>query len=174
MNHPNSNHRYYGLPPQTEGEFTIGHERMHEIIPDIEPCYRQHYAETEQVYLPDSEYNPDFANYEALEKQGTFVLFTVRKYSTVVGYLQYHVYRDMHAQGEMSAREDAFYLVPECRGSGIAPKLLAYAEHFLSKLGCTYVGMTDKSPVGGAPIGGFLQKKDYELVAYYYVKKLEK
>lgn len=167
-------HRYYGLDPLIEGEFTVGHEKMHEIIPDIEPCYRQHYQETEAVYLPGSKYDPNWRHYEQLEKSGTFVLFTVRKYSTVVGYLQYHVYRDMHAQGELTAREDAFYLIPECRGSGIAPKLLGYAEHFLQKLGCTYVGMTDKSPVGGAPIGGFLQKKGYGLVAHYYVKELEK
>lgn len=167
-------HRYYGRPPLQEGEFTIGHERQHEIIPDIDPVYRKHYEETEKVYLPDSEYNPRFESYEALEKNGTFVLFTVRKYSTVVGYLQYHVYRDMHAQNALTAREDAFFLLPEYRGSGIAPKLLQYAEHFLQKLGCAYTGMTDKSPVGGAPIGGFLEKQGYGLVAHYYVKELEK
>lgn len=168
------NHKYYGLPPLQEGEFTIGHEKMYEIIADIDPCYRKHYEETEKVYLPNSEYNPRLSSYEALEKDGTFVLFTVRKHSTVVGYLQYHVYRDMHAQGELGAREDAFFLLPEYRGFGLAPKLLRYAEHFLAKLGCAYAGMTDKSPVGGAPIGRFLEKEGYGLVAHYYVKELEK
>jgi GNAT superfamily N-acetyltransferase len=80
----------------------------------------------------------------------------------------------MHAQGALTAREDAFYLAPELRGGGLAAHILEYAEHFLQKLGCTYVGMTDKSPVGGAPIGGFLERKDYRKVAIYYVKELEK
>ena len=166
-------HRYYGLPPQVDGNYIIGHERQHEIVSDIDPVYRKHYEETEAVYLPNAKFDPAYPSYEALEKAGTFILFTVREGSTLVGYLQYHVYRDMHAQDAMTAREDAFYLLPEHRGSGISPKLLAFAEHFLAKLGCTYVGMTDKSPVGGAPIGGFLQKKGYGLIAHYYVKELE-
>jgi GNAT superfamily N-acetyltransferase len=74
----------------------------------------------------------------------------------------------------LGAREDAFYLHPDCRGKGYAPKILGYAEHFLRKLGCVYAGMTDKSPVGGAPIGEFLKKQGYGLVAHYYVKELEK
>ena len=166
--------RYYGLPPHSDGRYTIGHEKMHEIIPDIDHVYQKHYEETEKVYLPDSEYEPNYDGYKALEDQGTFVLFTVREYSTVVGYLQYHVYGDMHASGSKTAREDAFFLLPEHRGSGIAKKALRYAENFLKVLGCSYVGMTDKSPVGGAPIGGFLEKEGYGLVAHYYVKTLEK
>lgn len=170
---PTETHKYYGVTPVTDGNYTIGHEKQHEILADIDPCYRRHYEETEAVYLPNAEYNPNFSHYEQLEKAGSFILFTVREGSTLVGYLQYHVYSDLHAQGAMTAREDAFYLLPEHRGSGISPKLLAFAEHFLKKLGCIYVGMTDKSPIGGTPIGYFLQKKGYGLIAHYYVKELE-
>ena len=171
MKNANTN-RYYGLPPATHGKYTIGHERMHEIVSEIDPVYRKHYQETEEVYLPNAKYDPNYDGYQALEERGSFVLFTAREYSTVVGYVQYHVYGDMHAQGALTAREDAFFLLPEHRGSGLAPKVLQYAEDFLQKLGCTYVGMTDKSPVGGAPIGGFLEKQGYGLVAHYYVKEL--
>lgn len=169
-----SNHKYYGQPPRQDGRFTIGHEKQHEIVAEIDVLYRRHYEETEKVYLPDSEYRPNFTSYELLEKAGTFILFTIREYSTIVGYLQYHVYRDMHAQDALTAREDAFYLLPEYRGMGLAKPVLRYAEHFLQKLGCTYTGMTDKSPVGGAPIAGFLESEGYRKVATYFVKELEK
>jgi len=169
-----SKHRYHGLPPQIKGTITVGHEKQHEIVDEIDGLYRLHYEETEKVYLPGSTYDPQFKQYEALEKDGAFVLFTVREYSTLIGYLQYHVYHDMHAQGALGAREDAFYLHPDHRGKGIAPQVLGFAEYFLRKLGCAYAGMTDKSPVGGAPIGGFLEKGGYRKVATYYVKELEK
>lgn len=165
--------RYYAFSPKTHNKYVIGHEKQHEIVPDIEPLYQAHYEETEKVYLPDAEFQPNFPSYEALENEGAFVLFTVRKHSTLVGYLQYHVYRDMHAQSALTAREDAFFLLSEHRQGGIGKETLRFAEHCLRQLGCTYVGMTDKSPVGGAPIGGFLEGEDYRLVANYYVKVLE-
>lgn len=165
--------RYYAFPPLTHEKYVIGHEKQHEMVEEIGELYRQHYAETEQVYLPSTEFDPNYQSYEALENDGSFVLFTVRKYSTLVGYLQYHVYRDMHAQGALTAREDAFYLLPEHRGGGIGKQTVRFAEDCLRQLGCTYAGMTDKSPVGGAPIGPFLESEGYRPIATYYVKELE-
>ncbi len=165
--------RYYAFPPVSQNKYVIGHEKQHEIVEEIEPLYLTHYEETEKVYLPNTECAPNFVGYEALEKDGKFVLFTVRRLSTLVGYLQYHVYRDMHAQGALTAREDAFFLLPEHRQGGIGSRTLRYAEHCLRQLGCTYVGMTDKSPVGGAPVGPFLEREGYKPIATYYVKELE-
>ena len=165
--------KYYGHLPQVLAGYVVGCEKQHEIIPDIDPLYTAHYAETEQGYLPSTQYKPNYAEYKRAEVEGKFVLFTVRKGSTLVGYLQYYVFRDMHAAGALAAREDAFYLAPEHRGAGLSKHILDYAEHFLQKLGCTFVGMTDKSPVGGAPIGSFLKRRDYREVAIYYVKELE-
>jgi GNAT superfamily N-acetyltransferase len=165
---------YYAFPPKVVGDYVIGHQKQHQIADEINSLYQKHYAETEKKYLPDTELDVNYRSYKVLEEQGTFVLFTVRKNSTLVGYLQYHVYRDMHAQGALTAREDAFYLLPEHRKGGIGKATLSFAEDCLRQLGCTYVGMTDKSPVGGAPIGDFLKREGYREVAVYYVKELEK
>lgn len=166
--------KYYGFKPAEANGYVIGHEKQQDILPEIHRVYEQHYAETEQGYLPGTEFKPNYAVYKQSEDEGKFILFTVRKDSTVVGYLQYYVFRDMHAAGALAAREDAFYLAPEHRGTGLSSHILDYAEHFLQKLGCTFVGMTDKSPVGGAPIGSYLKRRDYQEVAIYYVKMLEK
>jgi GNAT superfamily N-acetyltransferase len=163
--------RYWGVPPVSDGRYTIGHQRIAEITNEIRPLHASHFAETETEYL-DAEFDADYVRYTASEEAGQFVLFTVREGSTLVGYLQYYVFRDMHAQGMYTAREDAFFLLPEHRGKKLAPRVLDYAEDFLQKLGCKYVGMSDKSPVGGAVLSPFLKSRGYREVAIYLVKEL--
>ena len=132
-----------------------------------------HYEETETKYL-DHDYNPNYPSYMDMEKDGRFVCFTCRIGLKMVGYLQYYVFRDQHSQQVLQAREDAFFLHPLVRGQKIAPKFLAYAEDALRALGCHYVGMTSKAPIGAPDIGPFLEGRGYEPVAVYYAKKLER
>ena len=138
---------------------------------DIRPLHAQHYGETETLYL-DAPFNPDYDRYKASEAAGQFVVFTLRDSGQMVGYLQYYVFRDMHAQDMYVAREDAFFVKPEYRGRHLAPRLLTFAEHCLSQLGCKYVGMSNKAPAGGPDIGPFLERRGYKAVATYHVKQL--
>jgi GNAT superfamily N-acetyltransferase len=165
------NTSYIGCPPVFHNEYAVGCQRLEDVVEEIRPVHETHYREIETNYL-DQPFEPGYDRYVHLEQNGQFVLFTVRQNSTIVGYLQYYISRDMHAEGMYTAREDAFYLLPEVRGQGLAPVVLDFAEHFLQKLGCKYVGMTDKSPVGGAAIGSFLEKRDYREIAIYYMKEL--
>lgn len=165
--------RYYGLDPFQEGALTIGCQKLGEILDEMKPLYSQHFAETEKAYL-DTEYDPNYPQYIAAEDRGDFVLFTIREGSTLIGYMQYYVYLWGHSQRLLHAKEDAFYILPEHRGRHFAGKVLDYTEHFLRKLGCKYVGMTSKAPVGGADIGPYLETRDYREVAVYYVKELER
>lgn len=164
--------KYIGIPPFSVDGLTIGVERLSDMLPEIRPLHEAHYNETEVLYL-DTPFTPDYDRYIALEKDAQFVVFTVRLGLEMVGYLQYYVFRDMHTSDVYQAREDALYLAKPYRGQGIAPKLLAYAESFLAHLGCRYVGMSSKAPVGGPDIGKFLESKDYRPVALFYVKDLE-
>ena len=163
---------YYSFDPIRAGDAIVGLEKLRDMEPDIRPLHEQHYNETETAYL-ETPFDPDYGRYIQSEEAGQFVVFTVRIEGTMVGYLQYYVFRDMHSQGMYQAREDALFLTKQHRGQGIAPALLRYAEHCLAQLGCKYVGMSSKAPAGGPDIGGFLEKEGYRPVALYYIKQLE-
>lgn len=165
-------HKYYGFEPAMSGNATFGIERIEDVGDELKVLWREHYNETEVLYL-NEEFNPDVDRYKAQEEAGQYVAFTVRIGKRLVGYLQYWVFRDMHSQGMYVAREDAFFITKEYRGHKLAPKLLNYAESALVHLGCKYVGMTSKEPVGGPDIGGFLEKRGYRPVAMYFMKKLD-
>lgn len=165
--------KYYGFPVYQDGDITIGHQRMADVMDEIVPLYAKHFVETEEKYL-DTEYEPNYEQYLAAEERGNFVLFTVRKGSTLVGYMQYHIYNWAHSRRLRHAKEDALYVAEEHRGGGLSKKVLDYTEDFLQKLGCAYVGMTSKAPVGSTDIGPYLETRGYRPVAVYYVKELEK
>jgi GNAT superfamily N-acetyltransferase len=169
MKHP----IYIGFPPFMDESITIGVERLADCEEALRVLHGEHYAETETLYL-ETPFDPDYQRYKELEARQQFVLFTVRNGLELVGYLQYYVFRDLHTQGVYQAREDAFFLNKKHRGHGIAPKLLSFAESCLCQLGCRYVGMSSKAPVGGPDIGNFLEHRDYRPVAMFYVKDLEK
>lgn len=164
--------KYRAFHPEILGDLALGIERMSDMLEEIAPLHKAHYAETEDAYLDDP-YDPDYARLMLLEEDGRYIVFTVRVGGKLVGYVQYHMFRDLHTQHVYTAREDCFYLTPEARGSGIAPKLLLYAENSLRALGAKYIGMTSKHPVGGPNIGNFLEKRGYRRVAEYFSKKLE-
>lgn len=165
--------KYIGFPPMLDADsIAVGIERIEDITDEMRELHAQHYAETETLYL-DTPFSPDYARYIALEQAKQFVLFTVRYGVELVGYLQYYVYRDLHTSDVYQAREDAFFITKQHRGRRIAPRLLAFAETCLRQLGCRYVGMSSKGPVGGPDIGPFLEKNGYCPVAIFYSKDLE-
>ncbi len=164
--------KYYAFQPAKAGDATFGLERLADIQEEIRPLHAEHYQETETTYLEDP-FNPDYERYKASEEAGQFILFTVRLGSTLVGYLQYYMFRDMHTQEVSQAREDALFISLKYRGKKLAPGMLAYAEDALKQLGCKYIGMTSKAPVGAPDIGPFLEKRGYKHIAEFYQKKLE-
>lgn len=164
--------KYRAFQPEMTGDLVFGIERMSDMLDEIAPLHEAHYAETEDAYLSDP-YDPDYARLFLLEEDGGYVVFTARLKEEIVGYVQYHMFRDLHTQQVYTAREDCFYITPKARGLGIAPKLLNYAENALRALGAKYVGMTSKHPVGGPDIAPFLEKRGYRKVAEYFSKNLE-
>lgn len=165
--------KYYGFDPCVDDNVVFGIEKMHEVIDDLAPLHAEHFKETEVLYLNETDVLPDYERFKQVTEAGQFIVFTVRVDGKAVGYLQYYIYHDMHTRGVRQAREDAFFITKEHRGNGFAPRLLNYAESCLKKLGCDYVGMTSKGPVGGPDIGKFLERHGYKPVAMYYAKPLE-
>lgn len=166
--------RYIGFSPLVEPSgLVIGAEKIANMQPELAALHREHYAETETLYRAQYPCNPDYQRWMALEEMGQFVVFTARFPGEMVGYLQYYVFRDMHSKEVYIAKEDAFFVTKDFRGKGVAPKLLAFAEDSLRKLGCKSIGMSNKAPVGGPDIGGFLERRGYRPVATFYVKHIE-
>jgi GNAT superfamily N-acetyltransferase len=163
---------YYFQQPHINGSITIGLEHFSDMVEEIRPLHELHFEETEVLYL-DAPFQPNYEQYMGLEKEGSFVCFTVRIGWQIVAYIQYYLFDDLHARQAKNAREDAFYVHPSVRSNGVGGQLLDYAENALRQLGCQYVGMTTKAPLGGADIGPYLERREYRPVAVYYQKKLE-
>jgi GNAT superfamily N-acetyltransferase len=161
----------FGIETRDNGKVVIGLEKILNMVDDIRPLHEQHYNETEVLYT-DAPFDPDYDRYRKSEEAGSFVVFTVRRDGEMIGYLQYYVYRSMHSKNVLQAKEDALFLSKSARGRGLAPAFLKYAEHCLAQLGCTYAGMSSKSPAGGPNIDAFLQRQGYRPVATYHVKQL--
>lgn len=162
---------YYFRPPHTEGSVVIGLEHFTDMVNEIRPLHEAHFHETEVLYI-DEPFEPTYDRYMDLEKRGDFVCFTVRVGWQMVAYIQYYLYDDLHARQAKNAREDAFYVHPSARSGGLGGQLLEYAETALTALGCKYVGMTTKAPLGGVDIGPFLERRNYRACAVYYQKNL--
>lgn len=164
---------YHLFSPHVKGSLAMGVEKFSDMLDQIGPLHRMHYEETEAVYL-DQPFNPDYQSYMDMEVDSRFICFTLRLGWEIVAYLQYYIFRDLHTKCVLNAREDAFFVHPSARGQKVGPTLLAYAEDALKSLGCHYVGMTSKHPVGAPDIGPFLERRGYRPVAMYYAKNLEK
>jgi GNAT superfamily N-acetyltransferase len=168
--------KYYAFPAiacEAKGEpLAIGLEKVADMEEELEALHAEHFAETEVLYLSEP-MDVDYEKYKSLEKEGMFLVFTARVASNMVGYLMYYLYRNIHVKTVLQAKEDAFFVTKAYRGSGVAPKMLAYAESRLRELHCDYIGMSSKAPVGGPDLDSFLKRRGYKPVAIFYSKKLE-
>jgi len=152
--------------------FSIQIEPIAAICDEIEPLHRAHYAETEgYTGIP---FSPDYMGFARAEKNGQFVIFVARQHDTgqIVGNLMYFVSRSTHMDSTVAV-EDAFYVVPEHRGTGLAKQLLSYAEKMLAARGIGHIFMSSKKPVGGPNIGVFFESRGYRHIADVYAKRLE-
>jgi GNAT superfamily N-acetyltransferase len=153
--------------------YTLQQERIELMHAEIRVLHDRHYRETEVKYL-DRPMDPDYAGFAELERQGAFACYTVRERATgqMVGYLMFFVNRSLHMDAKV-AQEDAYYVVPEHRGTGIARQLLRNAEADLKAThGVHYTFMSSKKPVGGPNIGPLLEIEGYSEIAHVYSKKL--
>jgi GNAT superfamily N-acetyltransferase len=92
---------------------------------ELEPLYRQHYAEMAARLAKEgidvAPFSPRWDMYEKAWRGGYLLNFVVRADGEVVGYSNIYLTSDMH-NGEMIAREDTIYVLPEHR-NGVGKKL---------------------------------------------------
>jgi GNAT superfamily N-acetyltransferase len=153
-------------------EFELRLEGIKAIQHEIETLHRKHYHETETKYLAHP-FKADYDGFARLEAAGGFLCYTGRKHATgqLVGYLMYFISRSLHGSYQ-TAQEDAYYVIAECRGAGLARQLLRSAEADLAARGVDYAFQSSKQPVGGPNIGPMLEVEGYVEVARVYCKRL--
>lgn len=154
--------------------FRVRAEPIRTLVPEIRPLHALHYGETEIKYLAHP-MEPDYQGFADLESTGQFIVYAARESDTgrLVGYLMYFLARSLHMAANV-ATEDAFYVLKEHRGSGLARFLLRYAEEDLAQNGVDYVFMSSKHHVGGPNLGPFFDTNEYSPVAVVFAKRLEK
>jgi ribosomal protein S18 acetylase RimI-like enzyme len=103
--------------------FHLGRHR--ETFDELEPLYRQHYAEMVERLAKDGisypPYNPRWDEYWRASDRGDLLTFILRHDGKAVGCSNVYLTHDMH-NSELIAQEDTIYVVPEHR-NGIGKKL---------------------------------------------------
>lgn len=153
-------------------DFEIQRIVIEDSVADIRPLHDAHYLETEKAY----KHHQCKVNYDhmiACERAGTMVCFGARLADTqrLVAYLFVYVSPSAH-DSSLNAVEDAYFIVPEHRATGLARRLLKYSEQRLKELGVDYFFMSSKKPVGGPNIGMFLESEGFKETSIQYSKAL--
>jgi GNAT superfamily N-acetyltransferase len=110
-------------------EYTYHTEKCHENWPELEPIYRQHYADMtarlEKQGIVYSSFNPRLDEYFRASNGGYLISYVARLDGKAVGYFSIYLTNDMHNM-DFIAQEDALYVLKEHR-SGVGKKLVEYA-----------------------------------------------
>lgn len=126
--------------------YQIALERVDLSYEEMEPLYRQHYGEMKARLAADGieigDYNPRLKQYFEAAAGGWLLGYVVRKEGKAVGYSNVYLTNDMH-NGELIAREDTVYILPEHR-NGIGKRLV---KHILEDLKARGVKRVHISPV---------------------------
>jgi len=144
--------------------YTITQENGHERHAELDPLYRQHYAEMQARLgadgIPIGEYAPRLEEYFAAMDAGWLLTFVVRCDGAAIGYSNVYVTNDMH-NNELIAQEDTIYVLPEHR-NGIGRKL---TKHILGVLGARGVKRAMVSPVTDLRVGKIWQRMGFRHTA---------
>lgn len=140
-------------------------EKFRDTYTELEPLYRQHYAEMQKRLADDglsiSDYNPRLDEYCKASDGGWLLTFVLRSNSKAVGYSNIYITSDMHNQ-DLIAKEDTIYVLPEHRGIG---RTLINAVHTeLSRRGCKRISVTTMTDLRVAKL---LQRMGYRHTAHH-------
>jgi GNAT superfamily N-acetyltransferase len=121
--------------------YTFHLGRFKETYDELEPLYRQHYAEmTERLEgqgITCSPYNPRLDRYIAAGDEGWLLTFILRCEGKAVGYSNVYLTNDMH-NGDLIAQEDTVFVLKEHR-NGVGKKLVRVILDELNKRGAKRV-----------------------------------
>jgi len=118
-------------------------ERIEDLVDEIKPLHAAHWAETES-YRHGIELNADYDYMVNAERQGRFILFTVRYEGTLVGNCMMYLSKSTHTQ-KWVAEEDTIFILPEYRKGRLGVRLIRYVEDVLRNMGISEIRITVKT-----------------------------
>ena len=117
--------------------YTIQQENFKETYLELEPLYRQHYAEMVERLAGQgveySPYNPRLHEYGESCDKGYLLTFVLRCDGAACGYINVYITNDMHNH-DLVAQEDTIFVVKEHR-NGVGKKLVQFGLDELKRRG---------------------------------------
>lgn len=117
--------------------YTIQQENFKTTYPELEPLYRQHYAEMVERLAGQgvkySPYNPRLHEYGESCDKGYLLTFVLRCDEVACGYINVYITNDMHNH-DLVAQEDTIFVVKEHR-NGVGKKLVRFGLDELKRRG---------------------------------------
>ena len=144
-------------------------EAYSDIKNDLEEITRIHWEEV-ALNKDKIKLNPDWARYEALEKEGRLGIYTARCEGELVGYFWVLADYSLHYKDHMFAANDAIYLKKEFRKGLAGLKLIKYAEEDLKSRGISVLVINTKVH---APFDKLMERMKYNLIERVYTKYLK-
>lgn len=156
------------IPPAECGDYSIQVERIEDVLSELKPLHVAHWQETER-YRHGIPLNPDYNYMINAERNGRFLLFTVRIDGVLVGNMMLYISRSTHTQNWV-AEEDTMFILEEHRKGRLGVRLIQYGEEILRNLGITEVRVTVKTVNN---VGRLLSHLGYTHAANQFIKTLE-
>jgi GNAT superfamily N-acetyltransferase len=121
--------------------YTFHIERFDQTYAEMEPLYRQHFAEWKKhrakAGVDTGNFQLDTEGYFAYAASGQLVTYVARFKGKAVGYLSIYFSRD-HRTGEMVASDDSLFVAPGHR-NGLGSRLVRFAIGQATKVGAARI-----------------------------------
>jgi hypothetical protein len=141
-------------------EITI--ENFKETYLELEPLYRQHYAEMSERLkgqgIDMSPYNPRLHEYGNSCDRGDLITYVLRLDGVACGYSNVYLTNDMHNQ-DLIATEDTIFVLKEHR-NGVGKKIVVFALQDLKSRGVKRLLVSAMTDLRVAKLWGRMGFKD--------------
>jgi GNAT superfamily N-acetyltransferase len=131
-------------------KYSFSIEPFEDSYPEVEPLYREHYAEMKARLdgqgTPIPDYKPRLFDYVNSSRRGDLFTWVVRIDGEAVGYCNIYLTNDMH-NGQLIATEDAIFVTKSHR-NGVGRRLVKHILAELKKLGVKRVVVTPVTDLG--------------------------
>ena len=121
----------------------IARESFADVIEEAKPILIEHWEEL--ATYPDVPLEPDYAAYEAAEKQGMLAIYTARVRGELVGYSDYFVRRHLHYLSIIVATNDIIMIRKPFRTFGVGSALCDFLEADLKAQGVAVIHTSAKT-----------------------------
>lgn len=146
-------------------------EVFDDVITDIIPLLNKHW---EEIALNKDKvpFDPNYAQYKTLEKEGILDIFTAREDNELVGYCITFTAPHLHYWSTIMSNVDIFYVSPEHRGKMAGIRLIKYTEEKLKLKGVKVLNHHVKTQHDFSPILKRLKYNKAESIYSKYIGEL--